>query len=99
MDEASITEADVEIYLVKSMPNSRAVHPSNSKAAFIAEICSTGGASPDFGLAQEVGHILGLPESADDPNDSGNVMTDGDSLTGGSQIRREDWLGVNPETL
>ena len=87
--------ADVDVYLVKNMSSQTAARFPDSKATFVAENTKSGISSPLSALAQEVGHVLGVPENDDDDEDSGNVMSD-PQVIGATQIRKDDWRVVNP---
>jgi len=89
------SNADIDVYLVHRMPEELASRLSKSNDIFIAEINKAGTFSSLSALAQEVGHVLGIPESADDDEDGLNVMSDPGGV--GSQIRRVDWEEVQEE--
>jgi hypothetical protein len=63
-------------------------------AVFLQE----GNRLPEF--AQEVGHVLGVPESYDDEVDVSNVLSDPQVIqenpVGPRHIRRKDWNAANP---
>ena len=91
--------ADIDVYLVKSMTDvvARALAGDIAVAptsVFIAESAKGGMASPLSALAQEVGHVLGIPEDYDDPEDAGNVMSD-PQVHGSTQVRKKDWRKAN----
>ena len=82
--------ADVQIYVVKNISVVAGAIGANSKFYIFID-----GGTPISGLAQEIGHALGIPENADDNIDRDNVMSDPQN-SGSTKIRRKDWNIVNP---
>jgi hypothetical protein len=84
--------ADVNIYLVKDISGRVAAAAESFDAIFISEEIPHSSV-----VAQEVGHILGIPEGTtdgDDLEDKLNVMSDNPHINGSTQIRRIDWRNV-----
>jgi hypothetical protein len=79
------------VFVVKeiNVVEASALATVSATAAFIDEN------TPLVGLAQEVGHCLGIPEDYDDQIDLKNVMSDPVLSATQKHVRRKDWNKVN----
>lgn len=90
---ATNPDASINIYVVQKMPHALATRASTG-GVFIALENRDSQTTLLSQLAQEVGHELGIPETDDDPDDAGNVMSD-PQIPGSTQVRKKDWRKAN----
>ncbi len=97
LNDASAPGTDVAVYVVQKMPEAAGAQLPGTVGTYLAIQAVGGGTSSLTVLAQEVGHVLGVPEEPDGLL-SGDVISDPPSF-GASNIRKVDWRAANPEGL